>query len=112
MNDWICDGESLKKLLLAQDKEITFALGMPANQDEFLPFFDSVLLLQCSEETFLNRIDIRTENTFGKEKVEREHILNFYKNFEEKLIKNGAVPINAENPVSKVADDILKVILD
>ena len=110
-HEWVCDGEKLKKLIQESAQDVIFAVGITSNQHEYLDFFDNVLLLKCSEETFLNRIESRTDNTYGKEKSEREQILRFYKKFEENLIKNNAIVIDAEKSVSEIADFIEKEIL-
>ena len=107
---WVCDGEKLKKLINEQKADVVFAVGITSNQDEYLDFFDKVLLLQCSEETFLNRIDSRTDNDYGKEKSEREHLLGFYRIFEYNLIKKGALLIDAEKSIDEIVGNMLSKI--
>ena len=65
---------------------------------------------QCSEETFLHRINTRTDNDFGKEEAEREFMLGLYQDFERDLINFGAISINTERPINIVAEDILSKI--
>ena len=117
-NVWFCDGEKLKELL-SQDKpsfakgydrarEIIVAAGIAKNQNEYLDLFDKVFLLQCSEETFLSRMANRKgDNEFGKSELERQYVLNFYKDFEQKLIARGAVVINAEEPLEVILNNII-----
>ena len=106
-HDWICNAEKLKETL-KQDKEIIVAAGIAANQAEYLDLFDKVFLLQCSEKTFLDRMATRKDSTaFGKSLVERQYVLNFYKDFEQKLIAKGAIVINAEEPLEVMVDNII-----
>ncbi len=109
MNDWYCDIEKLKKLI-AGFNDTVFVLGVTANQDEYLHLFDKVFLLQCSPETFTSRINSREENQFGKHQSEREHILGWYKNFEQGCIDKGAIVINVEEPIDVVIEKIIKQI--
>ena len=112
-HDWICDIEKLKQLLNT-DKNVVIATGISTNQDEYLNLFDKIFLLQCSEKTFMDRMEHRhkkpNENSFGKHQAEREYAAAIYKDFEEKLLKLGAVSINAENPIEVVADEIISKI--
>lgn len=105
-NDWYCDIEKLKKIL-DDNKEISFVCGVSANQNEYLDIFDKVFLLQCSPEELVKRINKREDHQFGKHQSEKDHILNYYKDFEEDLIKKGAIPINAEGSVDSVVNAII-----
>ncbi|HAE36773.1 TPA: hypothetical protein DCX66_03600 [Candidatus Nomurabacteria bacterium] len=106
-NDWYCDIEKLKKILNENEK-ISFVCGVSANQDEYLNLFDKVFLLQCPLETLVKRIDEREDHQFGKHQSEKEHILNWYKDFPQNLIDKGAIVINNINPINIVVDKILK----
>lgn len=106
-NDWYCDEEKLKKLLDTFE-ETVFVCGYTCNQDEYLYLFDKVFLLHCSPETFLKRIDTRTNNNFGKHESEREYILSWYQEFEKDLVDKGAIAINSEAPVEVILEEILK----
>ena len=107
---WVCDGEKLKNLINEQKQDVVFAVGITSNQGNYLGLFDKVLLLQCNEQTFLNRIDSRIDNNYGKEQSEREHLLGFYKSFEENLLNKGAISVNVDKPISEIVDDIIKII--
>lgn len=106
-HDWYCDIEKLKKLLDAAEGPV-FVLGVTANQNEYLDLFDKVFVLQCSEETFIKRINQRTTNDFGKHESEREHLLGWYKELEQVLLDRGAIPINTEAPLDTVVERILQ----
>ena len=106
-HQWHCDPKILKELIDIQTGEIVFAVGISENQEEYIGLFDKIFLLQCSEETFLHRIETRTEHDFGKDESEREYILGFYQDFEKGMIERGAVSIDAEQTVSVVVDEIL-----
>ena len=109
-HEWHCDPKKLKELLEEQPGEIVFASGISQNQEAYIGLFDKIFLLQCKEETFLHRINTRTDHHFGKDDAEREYILGFYKDFEKKFLERGAVSIDAEKPISIVVDEILRKI--
>ena len=90
------------------DEEIVFVLGITSNQSEYIDVFDIVLLLQCKPEVFLERLKNRTNNTFGKDKAIRDHMLDWYEGFETGLIAKGAVPIDASLPIDQVLDEVVK----
>jgi hypothetical protein len=106
-NDWYCDIKKLKKIL-NDDKKITFVCGVSANQDEYLNLFDKVFLLHCSIDILVKRIDSREDHQFGKHPSEKEHILNWYQEFEENLINKGAIAIHNNNAIDIVVNQILE----
>lgn len=106
-NDWYCDIEKLKKIL-SDNEKISFVCGVSANQGQYLNLFDKIFLLQCSSNVLVKRIDGREDHQFGKHPSEKEHILNWYKDFEENLISKGAITINNDNSINFVVDEILK----
>jgi dephospho-CoA kinase len=106
---WVCDKKFLQKLLDAS-KEDVVVLGIASNQKEFMPLFDRVLLLQCRPETFVERIVRREDNDFGKDKDTRASILRWYEKFERETLQKGAISINAEEPIEKVVEHVVREI--
>jgi broad-specificity NMP kinase len=108
-HDWICKIDKLKEFLGAYKDVIV--TGITTNQDDFLDLFDKVFLLQSGKETFLKRLETRHlnpgENTFGKNQVERDYVVSGFLDFEQKLIKHGAISINSESTISVMADQII-----
>ncbi len=105
-HDWIVDIEHLNKLL-DKDVEVAFVLGMAGNQNEFLPSFDKILLLECNPETFSARIDARTDNDFGKDPQIKAQILNRYKTYGEEMRSRGAIVVNTDRPIDAVVKDVI-----
>ncbi len=107
-HDWICDIDFLKNLL-NKKIDLIFVLGMATNQDDFLHLFDKILLLECSPEIFVKRIEHRTDNDFGKDKEIQKQILGRYKPYAEKMLSKGAISVNTEKPIIEVIENILKI---
>lgn len=106
-HQWICDIEYLKKLINL-DKELVFVLGSASNQDQFINLFNKVILLQCKPMVFIERLNTRTNNDFGKHKTVQDHLLTWYKNFENKLIEGGAISINTDKQIGEVVDEVIE----
>ena len=104
---WICDVEQLKELMKVEF-EIIFVLGMASNQDEVSVLFDKVLILQCEPKIFIERLNTRTNNTFGKDPSIQNHMLEWYQDFENELLSKGAVSINTNRPIGEVVDEVIK----
>lgn len=107
MHDWYCDVNYLRDLM-NEAINLVFVLGIASNQNDFLNLFDKTILLQCKPEIFILRIENRIDNNFGKDKSAQESILGWYKKFEEEMIKNGAVSIDAEKSVDEIIEEIVK----
>lgn len=104
-HEWVCDAERLKELM--GDKENVFVLGITSNQNEYLNFFDKILLLQCSPEVFIQRINSRENNDFGKDEGAQETILGWYKDFEKKMLEIGAVPVSVDRHLDEVVAEVI-----
>lgn len=96
----------MKELLNSYEEELVVS-GVCANQDEFLDLFDKVFLLHCSEETFIHRLNTREDNRFGKDPGQQEGVINWYKSFEEKMRKHGAIAISSEGTLDDVVSEIM-----
>lgn len=110
-HNWICNTEHLNKLL-SKEVDVVFVLGRATNQEDFLHIFDKILLLQCSPETFCKRIEMRTDNTFGKNKKVQQQVIDGYKPYTEKMLGKGAIPIDTEKPINEVVDEVIQKSLD
>src|SRR3989344_6955402 len=100
-HEWICNEDMLKSLLdKDSEKNSVVVVGIAANQQDFFHLFDCVFLLHCSEGTLIKRLNTRDEgNNFGKDASEQEQILGWYKGFNQRLIENGAIPVNTDQPL-------------
>ena len=106
---YVCDKNKLFSLM-NKNKDIIVVVGVADNQADFLDSFDKVFLLHCSEKTFLKRIKDRTNHDFGKHKTEQKMILSWYKSFEKEMLDKGAVPINTEDSIETVVNNIISKI--
>ena len=103
---WMCDIPELKTLLSGSE-DIVVA-GLSSNQEVYLPFFDKVLVLHARPETLVARLISRTDNDYGKHPLEQQRLLNWHKSFEEEMVGKGAIPLDAEQSVEAMTEEVLR----
>jgi dephospho-CoA kinase len=70
--------------------------------------FDQTICLDVDEATLRERLAKREDNDFGQSEHELRRILDFHKTATERHRSQGAIIINATQPLDKVVEDILK----
>ncbi|MFA6601526.1 MAG: AAA family ATPase [Candidatus Paceibacterota bacterium] len=106
----LCDIDRLK-VMLNQKQDIVMAGTAGDNQQEYLPLFDKVILLQCSPAELIHRMQSRTNKSgYGKSKAEQDDNIEWQKEFDPQVLSYGAVPINTERGLDEVVDEIIQII--
>ena len=106
-HEWVSDIEKLKELIDNHGGMVAVA-GITSNQNEYLPLFDKIFLLQCGDETLIGRLRARTgKDEYGKTAAEREMLLSSRREFEKDLIDRGAIPVNTDSSVEEAANKII-----
>lgn len=106
--DRLCDMDQLKDLLAQQD-DIIMAGTASGSQQDYIPLFDKVILLQANAETLIHRMQTRTNKSgYGKTKAEQDDNIEWQKEFDPVLISYGAIPVSTEGELSDVVDKIVK----
>jgi len=107
--EWKSSIEKVTKLAeQAKDKTIFFC-STAGNEKELWGLYSKVICLEIDENTLRQRIATRTSNNFGKEPHELEEILKWHKTSADNYRKFGAIIVDANGPVDKVVDEILKI---
>jgi len=101
----ICDIKKLKEVL-SQHKDLVITGVVSGNQTEYFNLFDKVLLLRCSPETLIHRMQTR-ETLWGKTEAERNHTIRWQKVFDFKCLSNNVISINTEGTLDAVMDKII-----
>lgn len=104
--DWNWDKAKLHALIDSDTN--VFICAVTSNQHEFYDQFDKLFVLDLDEATMKHRLLTRTTNDYGKHPNELKDLLDSREWFVREMKKHGATIIDASQPVSKVADDILK----
>ena len=114
--DWFDDKERLcdigrLKEILGQHDDIVIACTAGDSQKDYLPLFDKIILLQCSPEVLIHRLQTRTNKSgFGKTAAEQDDNIEWQKEFDPFLLSHGAIPVNTEKTLDEVVDEIIKII--
>jgi broad-specificity NMP kinase len=109
--DRLCDIALLTELLSNYDNAVFAGITSGSNQKEFLALFDTILLLQCSPETIIHRMQTRVNKSgYGKTKAEQDDNIQRQKEFDTLLLSLGATPISTEGDVQQVVEEILGVV--
>ena len=115
--DWIhlVDSEPLWReplmdaLLSAPRNGPLFVLGTVANQPRFYGQFAAIVLLTAPIAVMIDRLEARTENSFGKSQAEKAKIM---RDTDEilPLLRSGAThELDTTRPVADVADALIEI---
>ncbi len=108
---WVCDIDKLKEFLDKQTEDIVFYCGIASNNAEVMSFFDTSILLRTTPDILDKRLKTREgTDDFANTKAGRERVLSWKDEFEERMIKSGMIPIDANPDSKEVAEAILKII--
>lgn len=106
-HQWICDFDQIKDLVKKLKRAEVFIVGITDNQSDFIDYFDQIFLLQISDNDLLNRLKSRTTNDFAKSAQQQEHLLETKEDFEQKMLENGAIHLDASLSISDITNQIL-----
>lgn len=104
---WLCELPDLKAFL--DSNEDVVAVGLSSNQEEYLPWFDKVVLLYSKPETVVKRLMTRIDNDYGKHPNEQQRLLNWQPEFDRQMREKGAIAIDADQPIAEVAEQVLEL---
>lgn len=107
--DWGCDTNKLADLIEKAPKPV-FICGSADNIIEIIALADLTLLLVCSPEIFIGRINNRTEHDYGKDEESRKALLGYYEEYNQICLDAGVVEVDAGRPLDEVVETILSQI--
>ncbi|MUL63018.1 hypothetical protein BOO86_00965 [Mycobacterium sp. CBMA 234] len=86
-----------------------FVTGTVANQVRFYDRFDAIVLLAAPTDVVLQRIQLRTNNPFGKTAAEQSQILADIAEVEPLLRESATHEINTTRSLSEVTDILASI---
>ena len=101
--------EKLKNLLNQAVTPLVIA-GIADNQDDFLKMFNKIIVLRCPHDVLVGRLSTRNQRgsqDFGRDKVEQELLGSFGEYYDDKVIKQGAISIDADDAIDVVVEKII-----
>lgn len=94
-------------LLDADKGDVLFVAGCEENMVDFLPRFDSVILLSAPREVIIQRLQTRVGNDFGKDPLEQAKVLFDLETIEPVLRRIADHEIVTTAPLDEVVEAIL-----
>lgn len=88
---------------------LIFYSGTSANIDDLFPLFDQIILLQADKKELSRRLTERVNNRFGKSKEEQDWLFDQQLEWDNALIKKGAIPIDATKDLTTVVSSIIEM---
>ena len=107
---WVWREERIKALLDEEDAPALFVSACVPNQSKFYSRFDHVVLLTASEESTLQRLAGRTNNTYGRRPGEMEQVLGFKRTIEPRLRRDATLVIDTEASLEEVVDQVIGLV--
>jgi dephospho-CoA kinase len=104
----VFDENVLNNLFKKHSSELLFICSITANQSKFYPVFNKIFLLKAPDETIIKRLETRTNNHFGKHPLELQRVITRHEEFDEELLRAGAIAIDSTQPIEDVVEQILE----
>lgn len=109
--DWICDKNKLEELLQKQNIGIAFYCGIASNNNEIIQLFDQIILLKASPEVVCKRLSSREgTDDMGNTAENREWVLSWKDWWENQMIEQGALVVDADGNPTEVAKKIIELV--
>lgn len=109
--DWICDRNKLKELLREQSDGIVFYCGVASNNYEIISFFNQTILLKASAEVVRERLSNREgTDDMGNTAENRDWVLSWKDGWENKMVEQGAIIVEADGNSTEVAQKVIKAV--
>lgn len=107
--NWTYKEVELKDYIAEHPGDVTIYSGVSGNIDKLAKLFTKVVLLRTSSQVIKSRLNARHETT---ELGVNDHswTLNWKDNWEQNLIKNGAIAISSDKTVDQVVEEVIKSI--
>lgn len=107
--DWVWREDRVQALLANEDGEILFLSGCAANMGKFLPQFDHVVLLSAPAEVLVERLRMRTTNSYGKHPDEVARVLDLVEQVEPALRRVAGYEITTNAPLEDVVATLVRL---
>jgi broad-specificity NMP kinase len=104
---WRLDMDKLEEIT-DDTKPSVVLVGTNETLKENMSMFEKVFILRCEPDVFIERLNNRKNNDFGKDESIQQEIMGWYKDFETRMLDAGAISIDASQSINGVADQIAK----
>ena len=102
--------DAIHELLATKDTDVLFVAGCEENQGTFHSQFDHIVLLSAPLETMVERLETRTNNPYGKSRVEFDRFLEDVETVEPLLRRAADHEVRTDAPLDDVLATILRLV--
>ena len=107
VHEWRLYPEAFKKLKAESLKKDIIICGVAESDTKILSLFDKVLYLALSDNVLIDRLEVRTDNDYGKNDFEIKEILERKHKLDERYGSLLVLGIDAVRPLNKVVNEII-----
>ena len=102
--------DAVRELLATEDADVLFVAGCEENQVEFQPQFDYIVLLSAPIAALMERIETRTNNSYGKTPEELSRFIEDVETVEPLLRAVATHEVQTTAPLDDVVTSILDLV--
>ncbi|PNY80425.1 AAA family ATPase [Deinococcus koreensis] len=107
---WLWREGRMRELLARPRTRPLFISGCVANQGQFYPLFDHVVLLSAPVDVILERVRARTHNPYGKTPEQQAELLNHLRDVEPLLRAGADLELDSSRlGVGELADALIEL---
>lgn len=111
VDDYLMDTNKIIAFIQNNQKKHLFLAGTTINQREIYPYVDYVISLTAPLSVMRDRINMRTNNPFGKSETEWSRILEDTKLFETQIIGGSDFTVSTDQAIEKTVREIYEFTL-
>lgn len=108
--DWMWREDRVQDLLSTEDTEVLFLSGCAANMPKFFPQFDHIVLLSAPADIIVERLRVRTINSYGKHPDEIARVLGLVETVEPLLRRAAGHEIDTNADLEDVVVTLLRLV--
>jgi dephospho-CoA kinase len=105
---WYCNKGKLQQIVDSETAEQTLYCGGMANTEDVWDVFDNVIVLTVSDETTVRRLSTRAPGEFGSTQENRDWILRWKHDLEQRWLRMGGIAVDAEGNPEEIAELVIK----
>ena len=106
--DWVWREDRVAALLADEKADLLFVSGCAANMGKFRPQFNYIILLSAPADVTVERLQTRTNNSYGKAEDEMERVLDLKESVEPLLRQSAGHEIETDIPLEVVVEEVLR----
>jgi shikimate kinase len=110
--DWVWRVDRIQNLLSTEDADVLFISGCAENMVRFYAQFDHIVLLTAPAAVIVERLAIRTTNTYGKSPEQVTRVLGLVQTIEPALRRVAGHVVDTSVPLNQVVATVLQLVDD